>query len=502
MSARWIRAGSRAEGDPTRSPSPGPAALLALLAACGGGEATAPEAAEPHAANVVLIVADTLRADRLGCYGYERDTSPAIDRLADEGVLFENCHSQACWTVPSMISLMSGLPVTQKETVLPEVPVLAQALSAKGFETAAFLANAAVGVDRGFERGFDHFGECFDWRADAVVEAFEAWYRGWLEREPRQRFFAWVHFVDPHHPYEPEARFAEFEGPRPDYAALEPRWLAAAPRLEQESPGLEGPPAAEAAARMNDVSNRYDGEVRAVDAGVGRLLELLEQTGQRERTLVVFCSDHGEMLYEQENFPYLVQQRIEEHGGLPDGVMDLFAAGHRPWYYEHLWRTPLIFSGPGMPAGVRRDGLAANLDIYPTVLEALGLEVPEHLRGESLLGGRRPEREHVFAYGHRTTAVLDARGQKLVVHWPRSYLLPKQSPAPLQLFDLSGDPRELDNLAAEEPARAAELLEAIEAWRGAHERQVIDAESERMREKLRQMGYLGDDPGEDDPDGE
>src|SRR5688572_18296046 len=152
---------------------------MALLAGCGRGTAGGAEPA--RARNVLLVVADTLRADRLGCYGYGRPTSPAIDALAAEGVLFESCHSQACWTLPSMVSLMAGVPVTKQETMLPELPVLAEALRAQGLFTAAFVANAAVGEHRGFERGFDHFGRCFEKRAEAVVESFEAWYRPWLE---------------------------------------------------------------------------------------------------------------------------------------------------------------------------------------------------------------------------------------------------------------------------------------------------------------------------------
>jgi len=147
--------------------------------------------------NVVLVVADTLRADRLGCYGYERDTSPAIDALALEGVLFENCHSQASWTLPSMISLMTGVPVTRKETVLPDLPVLAEALRAQGMTTAAFLANPTVGVDRGFERGFDQFN-LLNLRAPEMVARFGSWHRGWCSRrnEEDPGFFAWLHFIE------------------------------------------------------------------------------------------------------------------------------------------------------------------------------------------------------------------------------------------------------------------------------------------------------------------
>ncbi len=474
------------------------AAALIFPAACGGD---GPE--RQRARNVVLIVADTLRANRLGCYGYARATSPAIDTLAEEGVLWESCHSQACWTVPSMISLMSGVPVTRKETAVPPFSVLPEVLQQSGLTTAAFLANAAVGVDRGFERGFDHFAECYEMRAPEVVGRFESWYREYTATRALDQpgFFAWVHFIDPHHPYDPLPEHDLFDGPRPGHAELAQRWRAAAPRLAEWSPEEPGLDSDRAVERMNDVSNRYDGEVRAVDAGVRRLLELLREGGDSEDTLIVFCSDHGEMLYEHENFPYLVRERAHSEDGLADGVMDLFGVGHRPWYYEDLWRTPLIMAGPGIPAGQRRDGLAANLDIFPTVLEALDLPAPAHLAGESLFGGREPARERVFAYGHRTTAVLDRSGSKLVVHWPRAYLLTKDEVsrrgAPTQLFDLEVDSGEQRDLAGDDAARVAELRAAIERWRATHRREVIDTTTERQVDVLERMGYVGGELGDE-----
>ena len=486
-----------------------PASLFAWSAAailvpgCGGGE-SAGAGEGPRARNVLLIVADTLRADRLGCYGYERDTSPEIDALAAEGVLWESCHSQACWTLPSMISLMAGVPVTRRERALPtSLPVVAETLRASGMTTAAFLGNATVGVDRGFERGFDHFGEVYNERASTVADHFEAWYRDWLGKREAggAGFFAWVHFIDPHHPYEPLEEHDLFSGSREGYEQLESRWLAEAPRVPELSPGVPGLPGEDAVRRMNELSNLYDGEVRAVDDAVGRLIEILRETGELEDTLVVFCSDHGEMLYEQANFPYLIQQRIDADGGLPDGVMDLFGAGHRPWYFEPLWRTPLVIAGPGMPRGVRRGGLAANLDIYPTILEALGLSPLAHLDGEGLLGGREPTRERVFAHGHRTTAVLDRSGSKLVAHWRRSFNLPRSAEQPLELFDLRSDPSERDNLAQSDTDRARAQLEAIDVWRAENERDVIDTQTERAERILRELGYMGDEPPPEEPKG-
>jgi arylsulfatase A-like enzyme len=154
-----------------------------------------------------------------------------------------------------------------------------------------------------------------------------------------------------------------------------------------------------------------------------------------------------------------------------------------------------------MPRGERRGGRAADVDVYPTLLAALGLSLPAHVIGESLLGARVPERAQVFAYGHRTTAVLDAAGAKLVVHWPRSFLLPNEAEALLELFDLASDPTEQDNLAGARPDLAAELHAAIEEWRTANDRPVIDAEAEEQRESLRKLGYIDDDPGEEDNPG-
>jgi arylsulfatase A-like enzyme len=244
---------------------------------------------------------------------------------------------------------------------------------------------------------------------------------------------------------------------------------------------------------MNDASNRYDGEVRSVDVGVARLVALLRESGEYEDTLIVLCSDHGEMLYEKPNFPYLIKAQIDAEGGLPGGVKDLFGAGHRPWYYEDLWRTPLIFAGPGFPSAERRSGLAANLDIFPTLLEALGLPLPPYLRGESLLGAREPRRERVFAHGHKTTAVLDRNGAKLVVHLPKMYLRPRKSDPPLELYDLSHDADELSNLAETHADRARALLDAINGWRDENEREVIDTTTERALQILREMGYVGED---------
>lgn len=469
--------------------------LGSLLAAGCGRE---PEA--PAARNVVLMLVDTLRADRLGCYGYSRDTSPAIDALAAKGALYENCYSQSCWTLPSMISLMSGLPVTKKERRLPDVTVLAEALKARGMTTAAFVANPTVNEDQGFGRGIDHFLSARQMEggrmAPQVAQHFASWFEQWRagkedEGKGDSGFFAWVHFMDPHAPYVPVEEHDIFEGARLDYKQVIPRWRAAESRVAKLSPDLTFLAHRSAQSLMNESSNRYDGEVRTVDASVARIVDVLREAGELERTLIIICSDHGEMLYEHEDFPYYVRNRIKKKGGLPGGVADLFCNGHLAWFYKEVWSTPLILVGPGVPKGVRRQGLAANLDIYPTILEALGVEAPKGLRGESLFKGLEPQRKLVFSYGHESTVVQSKDGRKLILNDPRYYLDAKAREPYLRFYHLQKDPLERRSLLSEFPGEVQKLKRAVETWQEHNDRKVSDKISEESLRALKELGYAG-----------
>ncbi len=470
------------------------AALTLLAGALPGCSDPAPSGPRGEVRNVLLLVCDTLRSDRLGCYGYGRDTSPHVDSLAQRGVLYASNYSQGCWTVPSMISMMSGLSVTDEETILPsKITVLAEAVRSHGIDTAAFVANQVLWIDRGFERGFDSFHTA---RVDGpeLAASFVEWH---TEREdPERPFFAWVHFRDPHYPYHPAEEHDLFEGDRLDLEQVLPRWKAA----RDESDGLqleEAPfPFQRAVRRMTEASNHYDGEVRGMDDGVGRILARLEAAGELEDTLVVFCADHGEMLYEQRQQPGMVKMTLDKKGGLPEGVANLFARGHRPWYFEPLWNTPLIFAGPGFRGGERREALSANLDIYPTILAAFGLEPLPWLQGKSLMGGLESGHERVFAYGHRTTAVLEAPGTKLVEAPRELYLLEGEGEPPYQLYDLERAPLEDRDFAGDEPDVVARLAAEMEAWRARNARDIESSTSDEAYEMLRQLGYVGDEEEE------
>jgi arylsulfatase A-like enzyme len=444
--------------------------------------------AEPSARNVVLIVADTLRADRLGCYGYARPTSPTIDALAARGTLFERSHSQGCWTVPSMISMISGLYVTKDENALPAAPSLFESLHAAGLETAAFVANEVLVKERGFERGVDRFVDLSNRSALDVADAFS----GWLDaRKGDRRFCAWVHFIDPHQPYSPAPEFDVFHGsPRPDFAELLPRWEKLQEQVPAYDPSGKALAFDAAVAEMERDDALYDGEVRQVDEGVKRVLAALEAHGRTGDTLIVFASDHGEMLFEQPNAPILIKDKLDKTHALDHGVKDLCANGHRPWYYEDLWNTPFVLAGPSVPAGVRRKELAQNLDLYPTILEALDIAAPEHLQGRSVFRARSEPLLRVHAYGHQTSAVLDDAGRKLVVYPRQWYLLPGPGPAPVLYFDLRSDSSETLDRSAEFPAAAQELREAIDRWHATNERAADTTLTPEQERILRQNGYL------------
>jgi len=362
-------------------------------------------------------------------------------------------------------------------------------LQAKDVATAGFVGNSVLWKDRGFERGFDTF-ELDRGSALELAERFASWCGARAEAARDRRFFAWVHFKDPHHPYEPLPDYDLFEGPRPDLERLLPRWQREAENADSlagDAPSLDFELSL---ARMQEHSNRYDGEVRMADAGVQRVIDALRETGELEETLIIVCSDHGEMLYEQLQQPGMIEMVVEREGGLPQGVADLFARGHRPWYYEELWNTPLVLRGPGVPSGERRSGLSANLDLFPTVLQAFDLPMLPWLEGRSLFG-EGPGYERVFAYGHRTTAVIEDAGRKLVVQ-PRKLYPPREDgSAPLQLFDLASDPHEDRDLADVDPDESRRLLDEIDRWRAERAREVIEATTAEQLEILRELGYVG-----------
>ena len=470
----------------TPTPAPrvaGASAVVALVlvlggAGCGGA---APDA-------VVLIVVDAVRADHLGAYGYPRPTSPNIDARAADGLLFERAYTTSPWTLPAFGSLLTGrLPTGHAAgfeaegdladgpsevaaarrflTLDPKLPTLAGILAEHGFATGAFVTNPFLHPRFGLERGFTHYDHHESSntevrRADVVTDLSLAW----IEEQAGGPFFLLVHFFDPHLDYDAPPPF------RGRFAAA-PGDEAGAPR-----PPLQGlwpirNAVAELSASQRDlIAAAYDEEIAFVDAEVGRLLAGLERRGRHERTLVILTADHGEELF--------------DHGG--------FEHGHA--MYDEVLRVPLILWGPGIEPG--REAVPVSLiDILPTILDALGIEAASDpaaaLPGISLLWPRsgsaagqppRPVIAEAPLYGPRT---------KAIVEWPYKAILDLESGA-AQLFDLSADPGELDDLAAARPEELRGLLGALAdriAAATPGESAAAELDDELLR-RLRALGYI------------
>jgi arylsulfatase A-like enzyme/Flp pilus assembly protein TadD len=391
--------------------------------------------------SVLLITVDTLRADAVGAYGNAGALTPWMDRLAAQGVLFEDVHAHNVVTLPSHANILSGR-YPQDHGVRdnagyhfpPGQNTLATLLEARGYRTGAFVSAFPLASRFGLGRGFEVYEDGF---VDAVSRPafFEqerpgtetvALARRWLEAEKRRPSFCWVHVYEPHFPYDPPPSFAaRFRG------------------------------------------DLYHGEVAAADAALGPLLEPLLAAGDRGRTLVVLTADHGESL--------------GEHGEATHGLLA----------YEATLRVPLILYQPRLfrPRVVSEP--ARHVDVLPTIMDALSLPVPEGLPGRSLLAvaaGASAGPSGGASYFEALSGQLNRGWAPLhgVIRERTKYV---DLPIP-ELYDLRSDPRETRNLAAPEPLRLEELRVLLASLRSADRPIRRTGESAEALERLRSLGYL------------
>ncbi|MDA1266233.1 MAG: sulfatase [Planctomycetota bacterium] len=494
-------------------------AALGLLA-CGSDSVEEASSEGPQRRpDVLLLLIDTLRADRLGCYGYERDTTPVLDALAGEGVVFRRASAQAPWTIPSVASMMTGRYLTNhQERPSPEAPTLAEVFQGAGYFTLGAVANFVILPDVGFERGFDTF-VCRTYeengqrkkRIDGEFDDAVAWVRADLAahaaQEERPPLFFYLHVVDPHDSYLRHPQFSDVL-PMDGAPQIEPEgWmaqtLAAVGRpAPEDDPGWQ-----EALRRIHRERTCYDREVRYVDQQLGVLLDELEVLGLREDLIVAVVSDHGEELWEHLT-PRPAQARQHE------GPEKLFFQTHGYLLSEQALRTPFVLHGRGVPAGKLLDLPAENVDLFPTLLELCDLGIDFTTHGESLVPyfeGGAPDREQTFAYLQLGVATPvsgapfagmvreEATGLKLVL--PSEQIM--QLGFEPALFDLKVDPLERHNLFAVEERRddVARLSQAVFEYMAAYPSAGATVEGDaqqHLREMLQEIGYAGDLIGEDD----
>ena len=430
--------------------------LLLLAAGISFASSTVPP-------NIVLITLDTTRADRMGFLGSRRGLTPHLDKLAKQGIVFTRAYAHVPLTTASHATILTGTYPQYNQVndfgkpLAADLPYLPDILHHHGYRTAAFVGSLILdsldGLAPGFDRGFDFYDAGFrlrrahedryktvERRAGEVIGHALAW----LHSNPQRPFFLWIHLYDAHDPYDPPPPYVQH------YAAFP-----------------------------------YDGEIAYVDAELGQLFSSLRTQGFYDRALIAVMADHGEA--------------FGEHGERTHGI----------FLYDETIHVPLLFKLPGEHyAGERISYRAGLVDVMPTILQAAGIGVPRSVQGESLLGtiqaqaGGVPAKESdrpMYAetdYPRRAFGWSPLRalreGKYLYVQAPRQ-----------ELYDQNGDPKELHNLAGDQPAVAGVLGKNLETFRHHTGAQsdgagTMDAES---AQKLSALGYVGSNAGAQVPAG-
>ena len=468
--------------------------------------------------NIILLTVDALRADHLSCYGYPKSTSPNIDRLAAESVQFTNAVSTAPWTFPAFSAIHtsmypSELGVSAFNVSLPQIyqqrldplrATLAETLQSQGYRTQAIVTNPWLFPEFGFAQGFDGYlvvdrQKAYDYdsalgetlagriagRAGAADSALRSLYQAlmgpagqpvwdvradrvsaevlsWLDAHHAERFFLWVHYIDPHYPFSPPAAY------RPSIAGVSSERLDYLGSYNEDD--VYTGRARLRPADRDALVALYDGEIRYVDHYVGQVLDRLNEQGLRDNTLLVLSADHGDEFW--------------EHGG--------YQHGHS--LYNELVHIPLIVRGPrGFDSPRRIDDVARHVDIAPTLAEAAGASFHADARGASLSSllnaGAAPPRV-AFSEGLFLTSEKKAirDGDRNLIYDPFSGVS--------ELYDLRGDPRELENLAARDVAATHRLKQQLTAWQLANEakyaqlpRSVEAASDQSLIDALKAGGY-------------
>jgi arylsulfatase A-like enzyme len=424
--------------------------------------------------NVLLIVLDAARADHFGAYGYSRATTPEIDRIAAEGVVFERVYTPAVYTLGAMASVRTSQPpdrhhgdVSFSARLPTDRLTLAELLTARGIHTAGFVANTVAGGLNGFDRGFAEFHEV--WRTvGSRGDVFRQVVPPWLDAQAGRRFFAYVHFREPHSPYDPEPPFdTRFgpDGPIPKAARRPPgdAWII------DVNQGRRTLTPAEA----DHLVRLYDGNLAYADQEVGELRRALEARGLWDRTIVIITADHGEALL--------------DHGWI----------GHNVQLFEESARVPLVVRFPPAAGvgGRRVEALSDLLDLGPTIADAFGV------LGE---GGS----DRAFT-GRSLLPVIDGAPGKpsvlLRTIWDRPIYARVDGPHKLvydtrtgsaRLFDLRADPAEKNDRAGADPVTAAYHRQALQETIARLSRLPIASAADQPQmtreqcENLKALGYL------------
>jgi len=463
--------------------------------------------------SVLFYLIDTCRADHLSVDGYARPTTPFLEKLAARGVRFDHCFSQAPWTKPSMSAILTscyptvtgmhqfGGQLDNRFVTLPE------ALRDAGWYTAGFSANPLMGRMSNYNQGFRKFvdstsvipgSESGHSATSGSAKALNQQVLPWIEQNAEWPYFLYVHSVDPHENYEPAPEYLKLFADPAHEAQYRKEWQAlvdvkpgqvanACTKVRFEKAGVEIEPFIEYGKQL------YDADIRANDDEIARLVDALDQKGQLDDMIVVVTADHGEEFF--------------EHGGTSHAFM----------LWNELIHVPLLIIAPGLlPEGLVVKDPVQSLDLYPTLLDLLGVTPPEGLQGRSFAPqcqGKPGDGRMIFSENHESpgseeSRVLQNQGVTLsVIRGPWKFILnlkcPTDRPRPrAELYRIDQDFAERKNLAEEQPELSAELEQVLLSWWAVNSARregvsvgnlTLDALEEAdpdTLERLRKLGYV------------
>ena len=431
---------------------------------------------DPEGPNVILISIETTRADHLGCYGYERMTSPVIDNLAGEGATFLNMYVQRGETWPALTSMMTSLyPVNHGvrhngHMLSPSKISLAEILKNNKYRCGAFLTNAVYAKWRGFDHKFANAEESED-DVKATQKAIE-----WLKVQHDKKLFLWIHYWQPHRPYQPPLPYDRIFDP--DYTGRLDGSNYQMNEITLKKLDLDD-------ADLNHIISLYDGSILFIDDQIKLLFETLDDLGIKENSIIIVTSDHGEDLYQHNYYFY-----------------------HSGSVYSSSLHVPFIIKLPYQRMENKKiDDIVQGIDIAPTILDLLDIPIPDHFEGQTLkplILSESPVTDSGVAYSEWGNKILTIRTDRYrYVYNPTGF-----HPHPIaevpeiaypideeELYDVMADPLESNNRVSEKSQTAQDMLKKLSDWKYFETwlSSEIDTEQkipEEVLERLRSLGYI------------
>ena len=416
--------------------------------------------------NIILIVTDALRQDHVGTYGYYRNTTPNIDKLAEKSIVFQNAISQATWTKPSIASLFTSTYPTRHQTyaiqginnrgkiALPDsFNTLAEQLKQKKYKTMGYVNNAWLSPEYNLNQGFEEYKFIYpDNKLTSKINEV-------IEKHENEKFFLFVHYLGPHGPYTPpkpyNSLFVEKEHDYINLSKRNPKYL------ERKKPSKT---------ELEYIISQYDGDIAYTDNEIGKILNLLKEKKLLDTTIIIITSDHGE--------------ELADHRGI---------YGHETIPYDTLIKVPLIIKIPGIMAKKRIITNQVQLiDLMPTLLNITGIRTPEGIDGMNLIPlikGNRIESNSFSEQNWKTKHVISIRKDGL------KYLYNTKTDKGM-LFNLKEDPYELNELQGNNEIKKRLKKEILDYYKENLEKSVKTKHNKTVRisdetiEKLKEIGYI------------